>query len=505
MTPLSGSELRITASDYLLYRRCPRSLHLRLSGEELPLRFEADRLYPVASERSRVRRLARRRFPRGVEAGPLPEAGGADADAGAVRAPGDRPLFDARCSYAPFEASADVWYRTKPDGMAALLVREGTSVKEASLREAAFLDYCFAGCGERPRRILLLHVDKTYERSGELDLDALFVERDLTGRVRKMRAETEAELEALRHELDTDPTLVRYRNTLCHRPRSCPVCSQDLPEVTVDHVSSLHRGGPLVAELLEDGITTIPEVPVERLAHRRQEIQRRTLIERRPHVDTGELRGFLERLRYPVCYLDFEATSTAVPPFDGVRPWEHVPYLYSLHREYPDGSIDHRSFMTDPGTDGRVAMVERLVADAGGCGALVVYSAGFERGLLQRLAEIVPEHAEAIDRLVRRIVDLLDPFREFDYYHHEQRGKVSLKTVLPVLTRRDYSEEAVQDGYTANLAYRYLAEFPSLDEQARTRLLEDLTSYCAMDTMAMVHIVQELRRVTEGEGTVPGR
>ena len=161
--------------------------------------------------------------------------------------------------------------------------------------------------------------------------------------------------------------------------------------------------------------------------------------------------------------------------------------------------------MTDPGTDGRVAMVERLVADAGGCGALVVYSAGFERGLLQRLAEIVPEHAEAIDRLVRRIVDLLDPFREFDYYHHEQRGKVSLKTVLPVLTRRDYSEEAVQDGYTANLAYRYLAEFPSLDEQARTRLLEDLTSYCAMDTMAMVHIVQELRRVTEGEGTVPGR
>lgn len=496
MTPLSGSEPHITASDYLLYRRCPRSLHLRLSGQQVPSQFEADRLYPVASERSRVRELARKRFPRGEDAGPLPEVAGDDPVAEA--APNNRPLFDARCYYPPFDATADVWYPAKPDGMAALLVREGTSVKEAYLREAAFLDYCFAGCGEAPRRVLLLHVDKNYERSAGLDLDALLVERDLSGRVRRMRDEIEAELEALRAELDDDPTLARYRDVLCDRPQSCPVCSRDLPEVDLDHVTSLHRGGPLVAALLEEGITSISDVPIDRLVHPRQEIQRRTLIERRPHVDAAQLRDFLDRLRYPVCYLDFEATSTAVPPFDGVKPWEHVPYLYSLHREYADGSIDHRSFLTEPGTDGRVAMLERLLADAAECGALVVYSAGFERGILQRLAQLVPERAEAVERLAGRIVDLLEPFHQFVYYHHEQRGKVSLKTVLPVLTSHDYSREAVQDGYTANLAYRYLAESPSVDEDARARLLADLSSYCAMDTMAMVHIVQELRRVATG-------
>ncbi|MFW6260768.1 MAG: DUF2779 domain-containing protein [Spirochaetota bacterium] len=494
---MSESELRVTASDYLLYRRCPRSLHLRLSGEALPSGIEADRLYPVASERSRVRELARLRFPRGVEGGPLdgapyqPAAPESDGPA-----PGAAPLFDARCYYAPFEAAADVWYPAKPDGMAALLVREGTSVKEAYLREAAFLDYCFAGCGERPRRILLLHVNKNYERGSELDLDELFVERDLSGRVRKMRREMEAELESLRSELEEDPTLARYRSTLCERPRSCPVCSRDVPEVDVDHVSSLHRGGSLIAELLEEGITTIPEVSVERLHHARQEIQRRTLIERRPHVDTAELRAFLDRLSYPVCYLDFEATSTAIPPFEGVKPWEHIPYLYSLHREYADGSLDHRAFMSDPGVDGRIEMLDRLLADAGPCGSLVVYSAGFERGILQRLARLVPERANDVERLIARIVDLLEPFHEFRYYHHEQRGKVSLKTVLPVLTTRDYSGQAVQDGYTANRAYRYLAEAAAVDPESRAKVLSDLTSYCAMDTMAMVHIVGELRRVS---------
>jgi hypothetical protein len=149
----------------------------------------------------------------------------------------------------------------------------------------------------------------------------------------------------------------------------------------------------------------------------------------------------------------------------------------------------------EPGADGRAEMIERLIADAGDHGSIVVYSAGFERGILQRLARLVPERAGELRGLEERIVDLLDPFREFSYYHHEQRGKVSLKAVLPVLTDRDYSQEQVQDGYTANLLYRYLAERQDASSEVRTKLLADLVSYCAMDTMAMVHIVRELRQL----------
>ncbi len=479
MIRLSESDLRITAADYLLYRKCPRSLHRKLSGQGIPTLSEADNLYPVVSDRSRLRELLRQRF--SGDEGSAAHAFGID--------------FDVRCAHGIFEAGVDVRHPQKPDGKAGVLVREATSIKEAYLREAAFVDYCFAACGERLERTFIYHVNKSYERVGQLDLDALFVARDVTRRVSKVADETAVELEVLRGELEADPTLEHYRDVRCSRRRTCPVCSEDLAVVEAGHVSTLHRGGRLVGELLEEGFTMIADVPVERLVHRRQQIQQKALRERVPHVDVEALRAFLDRLVYPIGYLDFEATSTAIPAFDHMRPWEHIPYLYSLHVEHTAGALAHTSFIMRPGMDDREALADRLVVAASACGSIVVYSAGFERGILRRLAEAVPAQREELTRLVERIVDLLEPFNEFSFYHHEQKGKVSLKTVLPVLTDRDYSEEKVRDGYTANLAYRYLAEGGEDRSATQAKLLSDLTSYCALDTMAMVHIVRELRQL----------
>ncbi|MFW5684327.1 MAG: DUF2779 domain-containing protein [Spirochaetota bacterium] len=491
---MSGSDPRITGGDYLLYRRCPRSLHRKLRGERLPSFSEADALYPVEPERERLRALDRRRYPDAVAADEAPEA----PEAGRVPT-----LFDARCAAPPFVATVDIWHPQKPQGMAAVLVREGTSIKESYLREAAFVGCCLARCDAEPTKLFIHHVNKMYERGAELELDALFVERDVTRRVRKLMPEVTAELSMLETELVEDPTLERYRDSLCSRPATCPLCAADVPEVGVRHVTTLHRGGHLVRELLDEGITSILDVPPDRLVHPRQHIQQRAVLHGEPQVDEEVLREFIGRLEEPVSYLDFEATSSAIPPFEGVRPWEHVPYLYSLHREEL-GELTHRSWMMTPGHDGRAEMAAQLVADCGERGSIVVYSAGFERGIITRLADASPEHAERLLELRERIVDLLEPFNDFAFYHHDQRGKVSLKTVLPVLTSYDYSSERIQDGYAANLVYRYLAERagradPDASSAAETRkLLADLVSYCAMDTMAMVHVVRALRAIAGG-------
>ena len=441
----------------------------------------------MASDRDRLRELIRQRF------------GGGDGSP--ARPSGVE--FEVRRVHGIFEAAVDVRHLQKPDGVAGVLVREGTSIKEAYLREAAFVDYCFAASGDRLSRTYVYHVNKSYERVGRLDLDALFIERDVTRRVSKLAEETATELERLRGELESDPTLERYRDVPCSRRKTCPVCSEGLADVESGHISTLHRGGQLVGELLEEGFTMITDVPVERLVHRRQQIQQKALREGVPHVDIEALRVFLDRLVPPIGYLDFEATSTAVPVFDHVRPWEHIPYLYSLHVEHSGEHVEHSSFIMRPGMDDREALVARLVSEASACGSIVVYSAGFERGILGRLAEAVPAHRDALILLVDQIVDLLEPFNEFSFYHHEQKGKVSLKTVLPVLTDRDYSDEAVRDGYTANLAYRHLAEGGDDRAAAQAKLLSDLTSYCALDTMAMVHIVRELRQLAHDAPEAP--
>jgi hypothetical protein len=70
------------------------------------------------------------------------------------------------------------------------------------------------------------------------------------------------------------------------------------------------------------------------------------------------------------------------------------------------------------------------------------------------------------------------PFRDFDYYHPEQKGSVSLKSVLPAVTGRSYDDLTMTYGI--------------MSEQEKEELRADLEKYCAMDTEGMIWIVEKL-------------
>lgn len=495
-----SSERYISAADYQLFLTCPRSLHYRLTGQAIPPRFEADAHFPLRADRAIVRDLARTLFPGGVAL----EAPTADTLASRAVAE-HQVLFGACCGRDPFAACADVLHPQKPDGLAAVLVRETTSIKEAHIIDAAFLLWNFRACDVPLEKLYIYHLRKHYEHDGVIDPGALFSVHDVTRRAAKRLERERTGFEELERVLAEDPTLERFAQTPCKRPRHCPLCSSDLPSEAStpwgrkpapgDDLSTLFKGGKLVRELREEGYTTIAEVPESRLSDRRHRVQQRALQSGKAQIDPALLTRFLASLEYPLHFLDFEATSEALPRFPSVRPWEHVAYLYSLHQQpAPGAELTHRDFVMMPGRDERREMVEDLLEHLGRSGSVVVYSAGFEQGILSRLADAVPEHAAALSAVRERVVDLLQPFTEFAYYHHNQRGKLSLKRVLPLLTNKSYAEESVADGYTANVAYRYLSENAArLAADERDSVLADLRSYCRMDTRAMVAVLEALR------------
>jgi hypothetical protein len=83
------------------------------------------------------------------------------------------------------------------------------------------------------------------------------------------------------------------------------------------------------------------------------------------------------------------------------------------------------------------------------------------------------------------------PFRDFDYYHPEQKGSVSLKSVLPAVTGRSYDDLAINNGDDASLAYLTMT-YGIMSEQEKEELRADLEKYCAMDTEGMIWIVEKL-------------
>jgi hypothetical protein len=247
--------------------------------------------------------------------------------------------------------------------------------------------------------------------------------------------------------------------------------------------------------LFGDGIIRLSDIPDHVDLTDRQAIQRKVALTGQPHIDRKALASFLKLLKYPVGYLDFETFNTAIPLFDGLRPYQQVPFQFSLHRQPAPGTRpEHHTFLADGRGDPRPEFLNRLRDCIGDKGSVVVYNAKFEKGVLDRLANTFPKHAGWIDGVKARIIDLLEPFQSFDYYDPKQHGTASIKAVLPVLTGRSYADLEIQEGGQASLEYLRV-HFGEVPEAERRKVREQLERYCGQDTEGMVWIVDALRRL----------
>lgn len=227
----------------------------------------------------------------------------------------------------------------------------------------------------------------------------------------------------------------------------------------------------------------------------RQRIQINTLEVQKPHIDKESIREFLDRLRYPLYYLDFETFMTAIPLFDGIRPFQQIPFQYSLHViEEPKQKPRHHGYLSDGKADPRPLILGQLKELLGSKGSIVCYNAVFEKGLLRQLAENTSSDRSWFEKIERRIVDLYAPFRSFYYYHPDQRGSASLKRVMPVLTGSGYENMEIAEGGTASNEFLRVM-FGEVDDKERQRVRKQLEEYYGLDTEAMIRIVDALKKL----------
>jgi len=98
----------------------------------------------------------------------------------------------------------------------------------------------------------VLHLNKDYIRSGELDLTALFIAEDISDKVKALMPEVELlRGEALRVAQLTDPDQAEH----CLSPKECPfpaLCHAELPDFSIYDIPRLTKIKKL--QLLESGI-----------------------------------------------------------------------------------------------------------------------------------------------------------------------------------------------------------------------------------------------------------
>jgi len=67
----------------------------------------------------------------------------------------------------------------------------------------------------------------------------------------------------------------------------------------------------------------------------------------------------------------------------------------------------------------------RLQESLGVEGSIIVYNGAFEKARLRECAEFFPEFGDWVTAIETRLLDLLTPFRNFDFYHPDQLGSAS--------------------------------------------------------------------------------
>ena len=194
-----------------------------------------------------------------------------------------------------------------------------------------------------------------------------------------------------------------------------------------------------------------------------------------------------------IYHLDFETYQSAVPPFNGLKPYQQIPFQYSAHYEN-NGTIEHCEFLADHSNDSREAFAKALINDMNKEGDILVYNIGFERGRLNELIRILPKYQDQLEAIIDRMKDLMIPFKEKWYYVPAMKGSYSIKYVLPALVPSlSYENLEINNGSSASSTYANLHTLSELDQINQTR--KNLLEYCKLDTFAMVKILEVLRSV----------
>jgi Domain of unknown function(DUF2779) len=485
----------ISKSKFLRGLQCPKLIWCDYNAKHL---FPAvdDALQAKFDQGHDVGTLAKRMFPNGIEidTDPTDFEGAIQLTQKSLLA--RRPIFEATLSANGGFARVDILIPVGENEWDLIEVKSTTSLKDVHIPDVSFQAWVFTEAGIDIRRCYLCHINNQFVRHGAIDPKELFTLHDVTPEVTVYLSEIEDQVSDMDKIIRAAKCPEIPIGKQCDTPYTCPLhehCWSFLPPHNVLDLYDDKKGRGW--DLLKRNILRIAEIPDDYSLSEKQEIQRATAISGKPHIKQKQIQTFLKNLEYPLHFLDFETFSTAIPMFDGMKPYEQIPFQFSLHIVHKAGTKpEHRKFLAEGRNDPRPDFMRHLKSSVDPSGSIVVFNAPFEKSRMKECAEVLPEYASWVSGLNDRIVDLLNPFKAFNFYHPDQCGSASMKLVLPALTGKDYTSLEIQEGGAASREFLRVT-FGDVSESEKKRVRDALEKYCGQDTEGMIWILDALRGV----------
>ena len=377
--------------------------------------------------------------------------------------------------------------------------KSSTKAKPEHEFDLAFQTIVLEESGYKVRNISVIHINNKYVRDGDIDPKQIAAVRDITSKVREREAEVKGGVKKAL-EVVSSPTIPDISPSLA---RDTDALNEWLPIyrslTTVDPYSIydlFYAGVDRLGKLEELAIKNLADIPEDFPLNDKQKLQVLTTRTGEEIIKKSEIKEFLSKLEFPLYFLDYETLSSAIPYFDGLSPYQQVPFQYSLHiLDSPGSNLRHATYLHTENLNPAQAISKSLKENIGKKGTVIVWHESFEKGCNRVLGSLAPEYKSFFEDINERIVDLKLPFANSWYVHKDFGGSASIKDVLPVLVPElSYKDNDISEGKTAQRLWME-AVLDGKHDGEKDKILKDLEKYCKLDTMAMVEIYKKLQNL----------
>lgn len=369
---------------------------------------------------------------------------------------GAKIIFQGRFEWCEFTFLPDIIEVVGHKTLDLYEIKSSTGVKPDHLYDLAFQKVVLEKLGYAVRHCAVIHVNNQYVRQGEIDPRQLTKVSDVTERVDEIALKTPDYMQAaLKVAAQTD---------------------MPDPDPALAKLGSKANWTKIYQHIFPPTPKVWPK-----------DIQ--------PTINHAEIMRFLNGLTYPLYFFDYETMQGLVPYFDGQKPYQQVPFQYSLHIiRAPGGKVEHTEYLQSDATNPAPRVAEQLVKDMGSSGSIITWNMSFEKSVNTDLVRMFPQYNEQIVAINERVVDLMTPFKAKWYDDPRCEGSASIKKVLPVVCPDlSYDDLDIKDGNAAQRLWMQAVLDETRDDKAT--ILANLRTYCQLDTWAMVRIWQELEKL----------
>lgn len=444
----------LSKSTFMYGCQCPKRLwlHKYRPNERDEIDEEQQAVFQQGTD---IGKLAEQLFPGGVDARPKDTFSYQQsvADTAKYIAKGHEVIYEAAFQYEGMLCAVDILVKQNNQWYA-YEVKSTTSVKAQHIPDAAFQYYVMTHAGLELADFSIIHLNNEYIRKGDLNVQELF-------------------------------------------------CAHSVLEDILQEQDFIHSQGESLKALLQDKLT-MPEIEMgdhcnkpypcdfQGFCSAEYKAEEEELEEE--YIDKDFVENFLSAIEYPIYHVDFESWSTAVPQHDGHWPFRQVCFQYSVHVERSaDAAPEHYEYLAEGTHCSSLEFLESLLKVLGKKGTILVYNKTFEATRLKELMREHPQYEETIQKVLDRMVDLMQPFRKHVRLPAMQ-GSYSIKKVLPAMVPElSYDELSIGNGGDASAAFYHLKD--TIDSAYVECTRKALLEYCKMDTYAMVRLLGVLRGI----------